>query len=351
MSRDIVDGTELLADDVSQWVPTADWSRAFARKLFAEIAVRIVAYGADMVLVLFGVVFLSDHVLPVVAPALVDQTAVWVVLLFGYFTACWVSPLHATPMQFLLGIRVLHESGEPLSVRDAAIRSATLVALWVLVTAVFKLPVVQNPLMGAIVIAILIFIPAVTAHRQGLHDFLSHSVVINKRSIRTLEAALRMREFLAVTEPGFRRHRRPSLYKMIVDAIVLAIPAFAIMTGVEVANQRNMYARLAYAMSETYALQAAVDSYYESTGRWPSTESDVGLPLRQNYPDGGYYRLEDDGIIRIQFEVRPELKNGSILLIPRFEDGDIRRDCRTEGDIKRRFVPGSCRDPAPDLQM
>jgi uncharacterized RDD family membrane protein YckC len=344
MSRDIVDGTELLADDVSQWVPPADWSRAFARKLFAEIAVRIVAYGADMVLVLFGVIFFSDHVLSVVAPALVDQTAVWVVLLFGYFTACWVSPLHATPMQFLLGMRVLHESGEPLCVRDAAIRSATLVALWGLVTVVFKIPVSENTLTGAIVVAILVFIPAVTAHRQGPHDFLSHSVVINKRSIRTSEAAQLMREFLANTEPGFRQHRRPSIYKMIVDAIVLAVPIFAIMTVAGVSNQRNMYARMAYAMTETYPLQSAVDSYYESTGEWPEAESDVGMPLRQNYPAGGYYQLEDNGIIRIQFEVRPELKDGSILFVPRFEDGEVRRDCRTEGDIERRYVPSSCRD-------
>ena len=346
MSRDIVDGTELLADDVSEWAPTADWSRAFARKLFAEIAVRIVAYGADMVLVLLGVVFFSDHVLSVVAPALVDQTAVWVVLLFGYFTACWVSPLHATPMQFLLGMRVLHESGEPLCVRDAAIRSATLVALWSLVTIVFKLPVSENTLIGAIVVAVLIFIPAVTAHRQGLHDFLSHSVVINKRSIRTSDAAQRMRDFLTNTEAGSRRHRRPSIVKMIVDAIVLAVPILAIMTGVDVANQRNMYARMAYALSETYPLRAAVDSYFESTGRWPETESDVGMPLRQNYPAGGYYQLEDNGIIRIQFEVRPELRNGSILSIPKFEDGEVRRDCQTEGDIERRYVPSSCRDPA-----
>jgi uncharacterized RDD family membrane protein YckC len=347
MSRDIFDGTELLADDVSQWVPTADWSRAFARKLFAEIAVRLVAYGADMVLVLLGMIFLSDHVFSVIAPALLDQTAVWVVLLFGYFTLSWVSPLHATPMQFLLGMRVLHESGEPLSLRDAAIRSATLVALWGLLTAVFKLPFAQSSLIGAVVIAVLIFIPAATAHRQGLHDFLSHAVVVNRRAIRRSEAAQRMREFLTNTEPGSRRHRRPSIYKMIVDAVVLAIPAFAIMTGVEVANQRNMYARVAYAMSKTYALQAAVDLHYESTGRWPGTESDVGLPIRQDYPAGGYYQLEDGGIIRIQFEVRPELKNGSILSVPRLEDGEIRRDCQTEGDIQRRYVPGSCRDPIP----
>lgn len=346
MSRETFDGTELLADDVSQWVPTADWSRAFARKLFAEIAVRIAAFGLDMVLVLIGVIVFSTHVLSLVAPALADHTATWVVLLFGYFTAFWVSPLHATPMQFLFGMRVLHESGEPLSVRDAAIRSATLIALWGLVTVVVKLPVSENTLIGVIVVALLVFIPAVTAHRQGPHDFLSRSVVINKRSIRTSEASQRTREFLANTEPGSRRHRRPSIYKMIVDAVVLAVPIFVMMTAIDVAKQKNMYARMAYAFSETYPLQEAVDSYYETTGHWPGTENEIGLPLRQDYPAGGYYQLEDDGIIRIQFEVRPELKNGSILRVPIFEDGEVHRDCRVEGDIERRYVPSSCRDPA-----
>ena len=343
--RDIVDGTELLADEVSQWVPTADWSRAFARKLFAEIAVRIVAFGVDMVLVLFGVTFLSDHVLSVVAPALNDRTAFWVILLFGYFTACWASPMRGTPMQFLLGIRVLHESGERLSLRDAAIRSAALIASWGLVTITFKLPITESILVGAIVIAVLTFIPSVTAHRQGLHDFLSHSVVVNYRPIRSSQAEQRMVEFLTDPDADSRQHRRPSIYKMIVDAVVLAIPILVIITGVQVAQQKNMYARMAYAMTETYDMQAAVDSYYESTGRWPSNESDVGMPLRQNYPAGGYYQLEDDGVIRIQFEVRPELRNGSILFIPTLKDGEISRDCRTVGDIERRFVPSSCRDP------
>ena len=345
MSRDIVDGTELLADDVSQWVPTADWSRAFAGKLFAEIAVRIVAFGVDMVLVLFGVVFLGDHVLSIVAPALNDRTVFWIVLLFGYFTACWASPLRATPVQFLFGMRVLHESGERLSVRDAAIRSAAVVASWALVTATLKLPVSENTLAGAIVIAVLIFIPVVTAHRQGLHDFLSHSVVINHRSIRSSQAEQRMYEFLANPDADSRRHRRPSLFRMIANGIVLAVPIVLILAGAQVAKQKNMYARMAYAMGETYDLRAAADSFYESTGRWPATESDVGMPLRVNYPAGGYYQLEEDGVIRIQFEVRPELRNGSILFVPTLEDGEIRRDCRTVGDIERRYVPSSCRDP------
>jgi len=191
----------------------------------------------------------------------------------------------------------------------------------------------------------LTFIPSVTAHRQGLHDFLSHSVVVNYRPIRSSQAEQRMVEFLTDPDADSRQHRRPSIYKMIVDAVVLAIPILVIITGVQVAQQKNMYARMAYAMTETYDMQAAVDSYYESTGRWPSNESDVGMPLRQNYPAGGYYQLEDDGVIRIQFEVRPELRNGSILFIPTLKDGEISRDCRTVGDIERRFVPSSCRDP------
>ena len=38
---------------------------------------------------------------------------------------------------------------------------------------------------------------------------------------------------------------------------------------------------------------------------------------KQDYPDGGYYELEEDGVIRIRFTVKPELKKGSIILSPR----------------------------------
>ena len=130
---------------------------------------------------------------------------------------------------------------------------------------------------------------------------------------------------------------------MVVDAVVLALPVFAMSVAIETSKQKNMYARMAYAMTETLDTRQRAQSWFEATGDWPKTEAELGRPLRHNYPAGGYYALEDNGVIRIQFEVRPELRNGSILLVPEIDNGELTWQCRSEGDIARRYLPSSCR--------
>ena len=51
-----------------------------------------------------------------------------------------------------------------------------------------------------------------------------------------------------------------------------------------------------------------------------------------------------NGVIRNQFEILPELKNGSVLLVPVVEGGEVTWQCRVEGNIERRYVPATCRD-------
>jgi hypothetical protein len=97
-------------------------------------------------------------------------------------------------------------------------------------------------------------------------------------------------------------------------------------------------------MGEAYEMRRQAQAWFEATGSWPSSEADIGRPLRHNYPAGGYYRLEEDGVIRIQFEIRPELKDGSILIEPVVDDGEVTWQCRTVGDVEKRYVPGSCRN-------
>ena len=69
------------------------------------------------------------------------------------------------------------------------------------------------------------------------------------------------------------------------------------------------------------------------------------MPTRTSYPDGGYYELGDDGVIRIHFEVIPELTRGTIVLTPVAGGEEIRWKCRQEGSIVRKHLPYVCRDP------
>ena len=82
-------------------------------------------------------------------------------------------------------------------------------------------------------------------------------------------------------------------------AVGWAVPLGALSIGIDVSHQRNMYARLAYAMGETYEMQQEARSRYQATGSWPTTEAELGQPLRNDYPDGGYYQFEKNGVIRI----------------------------------------------------
>ena len=345
MTQEYAERSFLLADkglhdrDVTRAV------RQYAKGLFAEIAVRIVAFALDLLLILFVMIVLNDHVFGFIGANEKTITAIWFVVLIAYFTACWTSPLRATPAQFLFRMRVQAVSGMRLTVRDAAIRSVALVAQWALALFLLRQSFVAPDvwIMG-VAVALLLYLPSVTARRQGLHDFLARSVVVNKRSLRSDEDVRHMRDFLADRQVATLRSSRPSIVKMVIDAVVLAAPLFVIAMMIGVSHQKNMYARMAYAMGEAREMQFQVATWREATGDWPTTEAELGRPLRHDYPAGGYFELEDGGVISIQFEIRPELKDGSILLEPQVENGKVRWNCRAVGDIERQYLPGNCRD-------
>lgn len=342
--QELADSSYLLADKALNQADVTRAVRTYARKLYAEIAVRIVAYGADMVFILFAMTFLADHVLNVIGLDESFHTVIWVLLLGSYFVASWASPMRATPLQFLFGMRVLHETGRRLSWSEAAIRSATLVALWGVAMFVLRQFFVPGLWLKIAAVGLLLYVPSISARRQGLHDFLAHSVVVNRRALRSVDDERRMREFLADRDVAVSSSARPSIYKMLIDAVVLALPLLLMSTGIQVAHQKNMYGRVAYAMGETHEMKYLAQNWFEATGKWPTNEIELGRPLRKTYPAGGYFQMEDDGVIRIQFEIVPELKNGSILIEPRVENGDVTWHCRTVGDIGKRYLPGSCRN-------
>lgn len=317
-------------------------TRAYAQKMFAELASRIFAFGIDLFLVLLLGAFVESELLGVnVGPY---RRIVYDLLLLVYFAASWASPLQATPIQFLFRMRVFHQSGHPLTPAGAALRSLLVVALWEATTSAFKWVNVDNMHPVAAIVGVLVFFVAVTAHRQGIHDLLSQSVVINNRAIQSAEQKQAMYEFLAETDSEALNHRRPKITSMIANGVVLAGIVFLLVVMTQVTNDKNLRARVGYALTETRELQDAAAVFYTENAHWPITNEEAGVPLQRNYPDGGYYELQENGEIRIQFEVKPELVGGSIVLSPNMNSAEPAWNCRIEGDIDSRYTPHHCRE-------
>ena len=124
---------------------------------------------------------------------------------------------------------------------------------------------------------------------------------------------------------------------------MLGIPVFAVFTSVNISNDMNMRSRVSYAVGETKALKSAIEAFHATHGRLPSTAQELGTGGRYYYPEGGYYHLDTNGRVRIRFTVKPELKDGSIVLTPRFSYGEVTWACAAEGELHRRYLPSSCR--------
>jgi uncharacterized RDD family membrane protein YckC len=319
-------------------------SRPAARSLFAEFGVRVGAIAIDLFIVMYLAQAVQDQLFPALGLGVADHRPIVLVVMFLYFTACWVSPLRATPVQFLLGMRVVDEAGETLSLARVVLRSAGLVVLFAVVFLLFRIPV--NPYLAVIALAgyALLFLAAVTPNRQAAHDFLAHSLVVNRSALKSPERRDLLREHVADKNPASRAKRRPSAICMMVDALVLGVPVYVLFNVALIQYDRDLVYRTGYAMEKPKGLKTAIEIYHQEFSRWPDHNSDLGIETRADYPDGGYYELEDGGGIRIRFTVIPDLMKGSIVLSPMVQDEGYTWVCRSEGGIARNHLPAPCRD-------
>jgi uncharacterized RDD family membrane protein YckC len=286
----------------------------------------------------------QEQLLPAIGLGFTDHRPIVLVVMFLYFAACWVSPLRATPVQFLFGMRVVDAAGETLSLARAALRSAGLVGLFAVVFLLFKIPV--NPYLAVVALAgyALLFLAAVTPNRQAAHDFLAHSLVVNRTALKTPERRDQLREHVADNDPDSRSERRPSAIRMVVDACVLGVPVFILFNVALMQYDRDLIYRTGYAVAKLQGLKTGIEIYHQEFSRWPDHDSDLGIETRADYPDGGYYELEDAGVIRVRFTVIPDLVKGSIVLSPQVQDEGYTWVCRSEGGIARNHLPAPCRD-------
>jgi len=324
-------------------VHSAKSARTEAKRLFAEFGIRMAAIAVDLGLALYIATFLLDRIFMLLHGTVFDHWLVFSVILTLYFASLWSSPMRATPAQFLFGMRVLDAKGEPLRFRNALIRGAVLVGLIAASLAVFNPEGADYLRIVALTGCILLFLAALTPHRQGLHDILAESIVVNKKAIKSPEQQSRMRELLANVDPQSVRQRRASFPRMVGDLLALALPVFFINTALQTTHDRDIRARTAYALSAIEGLQIALETYYEEESSWPTSSLELGTPTKEEFPDGGYYELEDHGRIRIHFTVKPDLVIGSLVLAPLIIDGKSEWKCHQEGGIKPAHLPAICR--------
>lgn len=312
------------------------------RRLFAEFGVRLAAFGLDLLLVVLIVNVIDVHVLTSVWLSPGIKGLVAAIVVFVYFALSWAGPPRATPAQLLMGMRVVSLEGKTLGFGRAALRALMLGGLFAVTVALLRASASESLVALLLIPYVAVLLAAVTPNRQALHDLVAGSMVVTRKTLAADVARATLLQHVADRRPETRRARRPSILSMLGDGVGFALIVFVLWNGIMLAKHRDMYARTAYAMSMTAPLKVGVEVYFEEYQRWPVPGDAIGPETRFDYPDGGFYQLEDDGVIRIQFEVLEELKHGSLLLEPQADDGDVAWQCRAVGDIDKRYVPRLC---------
>lgn len=311
--------------------------------LFVNFGERMVIVALDLFIAIFLAQVMADHIIEAIGLIITDHRPITLAGLVLYFAAFWASPMRATPVQFLLGARVVDKAGNKLSLARALIRGVLLTGL--IAAAITLVAVPEYPHLAVIVLAAyaLLFLAALTSNRQAGHDLLVHSLVVRKNALRSPDLQRHLAELASNNDPISRKQRRPSVISIVGDALALGIPVFVLYNFALVGYHMDLRHRVSYATMQTKELKDAVSEYYVDNNRLPANAAELGTGTRTNYPDGGYYELEKDAVIRIRFTVKRELKKGSIVLNPSLEDDGITWDCRSEGDILHAHLPAACR--------
>ncbi len=315
-----------------------------AKTLFAEFGVRMAGVGLDLYIAVLIAEVVLVNVIEAIGLTVTDRRPIVFAVFLLYFSVFWSSPLRATPAQLLFGMRVVDEMGERLSLGRAVVRGVLLIGLIAAAMTVLGIPSTPYLSVVALVGYPLLFLAALTPNRQAVHDLLVHSLVVNKIALKSPERRAQLREHVSDSDPISRKHRRPSIISIVGNVLVLGAPVIVMLVTAQVRHDMNLRSRIGYALSEVTLLKAAVQEYYLDVTRWPTDENELAVPARGDYPDGGYYELEEDGVIRIRFTVKPQLMKGSIVLSPKIDDGIVTWECHVDGDISGGHLPAACRE-------
>jgi uncharacterized RDD family membrane protein YckC len=305
---------------------------------------RMACTVSDVLVLLFVLGLAGDFLRATVFPAETNLRPLLVGLVVLYFALSWSSRLAATPIQWVWGLRVVGYDGHPLSFGKALVRSALVTGLVAAAFTSFR--VLEEPLMATVaaVAFLMLFLAAITPYKQAAPDLLARSLVVYRRELKKPD----VQAVIGDLSNAGRLVRRAGFWlrvdDLILDVLTLGFPIVMLTVALPVHHTKNLSGRVAYAMTQTQPLKIAVEEYYAEYERLPADAATLGTGERRNYPDGGFYALETHGAIRIRFEVKPKLRDGSLRLTPEIVDERVVWTCRYEGDIEPRILPSSCRD-------
>jgi uncharacterized RDD family membrane protein YckC len=310
---------------------------------FAEFERRVAGAIIDLAAIFFLTIWLLSVRQPFGMQA-GSASSTFVVIALLYFSASWASPLRATPVQWLLRIRIVDKSGERLPTLRAAVRAVLFVSGTIGVWTLRNVP--ENPWFLLIVAPSLVMFCAalLTANRQGIHDILAHSVVVMAGTIRSPKCRRELRDRIERNAELPWAMKRPKTSKIVLPLALVFVLVLGTYNMTLVRYEMGLRSRISYAYQQTESLRGALETSYRTTGSWGGSEKELGKPTQESFPDGGYYLLEDGAVIRIRFTVVPKLKRISLLVTPHWEGEELVWKCHVEGEISPGALPAHCRN-------
>ena len=298
------------------------------RSVLAGGGNRAAAFLLDVILLVFLMGLFSESlgdlrqfVLPLIA--------------LGYVAAMPLTPLQGTLGKWVCRIKICDRRGNRLRWRASVLRALATFG-W------FSLPFVLGQIISDVALRhqiselwmLLFLLPWISIgfmpRCESLFDLLAGSVVVRVKATA---------EDIVSFEPI---QKRRVLNGIGTALLFLLLGVFFSMTW-QMQRVKGMYSRIAYAIEETRELRKKIEVFHEAEKRWP-VPREIGLPDWNPYPDGGGYRLQDNGTVIITFSVLPELKGRSITFVPKLAvSGQVEWQCTADSGIERRYLPHSCR--------
>jgi uncharacterized RDD family membrane protein YckC len=253
----------------------------------------------------------------------------------GYVVAMPLTPLQGTLGKWVCRIKICDRRGNRLGLRASLLRALATFG-W------FAAPFMLGQLIPDVALRhqvselwmLLLFLPWISIgfmpRCESLFDLLAGSLVVR---VKVTPEDIN----------SFESIQKPRVLNGIGTALLfLLLGVFFSMIWQE-QRVRSMKIRIVYAIIETRELRKQIEAFHEAEKRWPIAR-EINLPDWSPYPDGGGYRLQDNGTVVITFSVLPELKGRSITFVPKWTaSGTIEWQCSADSGIERRYLPRSCR--------
>lgn len=306
---------------------TAAPAPALREPVLAGSGNRAVAFVLDLTLLAFLVAGITSAV----PSGLPRGIAGWG-LAFFYLAAFPLTKLQGTPGKAAARIKLCTRDGLPLGPGRSLLRAAaTLGWIWLAGQLAQLRPDagwVSLVTAGWIVFFLAWASIGLTPRSQSLFDLVAGSIVV-----RAAASADQVAKYQPL---------KHSLVEVVVVVVFCGLFGIFFETSTSIAHDRNLRARIDYAVAATQPLRDKVKDFHGREGRWPSA-TELGVPESTPYPDGGYYRLQGDGVVQIGFTRLPDLQGRSITLRPNPIAQGIEWNCRADPRLAPRHLPAACR--------